>query len=266
MENTKHRILKTIPEWLKIIPSLNNLSQREKDNYKSLMNFAITIPDIDKTKNVVLVKCPGRYRDFAGHTDMKGCGGVLCGSASAEAIYGLYQIRTDRKVILHNSDSNFQTKTFPISSTKTGLSLSKDWNSWDNWTTQQYEKNGNDPEIYGPKAWDKYIKGLLILLSELPAEIRKEYSGDLPGFTGVYTSDLTYGGGKSSSSALVVNAALGLDALFEYDKPSTDEWIDLIGMSEWFTMTRGGVCGSCTNVLFKGKPFNIGWEFSNFFN
>ncbi|MBN1900284.1 hypothetical protein JW926_03045 [Candidatus Sumerlaeota bacterium] len=249
MTHTKNEILKTIPEWLAVLPSLTSISKREKDNFTGLLRFAAGIPDLDISRKVALVRCPGRYRDFAGHTDMKGCGGVLCGTASSEAIYGLYQIRTDGEVVLHNMNPLFSARKFPIASVKTGLPFPSDLNLWDDWTRKYYEKNSGNPDIYGAYAWDKYIKGFLILISDMPAKIREEYKGELPGITAVYSSDLSYGGGKSSSSALVVNAALGLDALYDFEKPSLNEWIDLIGMSEWFSMTRGG-CADHAHIFY----------------
>jgi galactokinase len=253
----KSEMFKTIPEWLKILPSLTGISKREQNNYNNLLKFANGISDIDASKKVVLVRCPGRYRDFAGHTDMKGCGGVLCGTASEEAIYGLYQIRDDEEVVLHNMNPSFKTKRFPISSIRTGLHLSSDLNLWDNWTKKYYEKHSGNPDIYGPFAWDKYIKGFLIFFSEMPATIREMHLGELPGITAVFSSDLSYGGGKSSSSALVVNAALGLDALYNFEKPSTNEWIDLIGMSEWFAMTRGGCADHAHMFYSKENHFTL---------
>lgn len=251
-EESSQQTSKTVPEWLDTLPAIPDLDPHTEREFADLLLQAKQLKEFDIAKEVVLAKCPGRYGDYGNHTDYKACGGPVCGTASEEAIYGVFQARSDGQVVLHNTDPNFKTKRFPTSATWTGLGLSKDWNAWDRWTAQQYRKSDGDPSQYGEYAWDKYIRGLLFVLSELPSATKHKEPDVFPGFTALFSSDLNYRGGMSSSSALVVNTALGLNGLYGFSKPSLDAWIDLIGLSEWYVMTRGG-CSDHARMLYSRK-------------
>lgn len=241
---------KAIPEWLNALPAIADLGPHAKQAFTDLLVQASQLKDFDVQRGVVLVRCPGRYSDYGSHTDYKACGGPVCGTASDEAVYGLFQARPDDQVVLHNTDPTFETKRFPTAATRAGLALGKDWNDWDRWTAEQYQKAGGDPARYGELAWDKYIRGLLFLLSGLSST--NNNADGAPGFTALFSSDLSHRGGMSSSSALVLSAALGLDALFDFAKPDPDAWIDLIGLSEWYVMTRGG-CSDHARIFYSRK-------------
>jgi len=242
--------LHRISDWLVILEQLDSIPPRYKKHFMKLLKIAAGGAEFDEDKNVALIRCPGRYSDYGNHIDYKACGGPVYGTATEEAIYGLFQIRADGNVRLLNTDAAFSPKEFSLSEVESGHSFVNHWNDWDRWTAEQYQQLGSD--CYSSESWDKYIRGLLLLLTELPAVRTGTTDGSLPGFTALYSSDLSFRGGKSSSSALVLNTALGLDALFEFRKPDVDTWIDLIGLSEWYVMTRGG-CADHARMLYSKK-------------
>lgn len=243
-----------------IIDTHSGLKERYRLKFINLLAEAGKISEFNPEEPVVLVRCPGRYREYGSHTDYIACGGPVCSTASEEAIYCLFQARADNQILLFNTDSSFPTKKFETGGFNTGLGLHSDWEAWNKWTTRHYYKH-KQSSLFAPESWDKYIRGLLHLLSELPCEAEKTSEGDLTGFTALFSSDLSYNGGKSSSSALVVSTALALDSLFKFEKPKQDDWIDLIGMSEWYVMTRGGCADHAAMFYSREGSFILAGSF-----
>jgi galactokinase len=246
--------------WTNNIESRPDLGERYRKNFRDLLAEAGKMEEFRPDKPVILVRCPGRYREYGSHTDYIACGGPVCSTASEEAIYCLFQARDDSQVKLYNTDPTFTTRHLDTDNFNTGLGLHNDWETWNKWTTQHYYQH-KDSSLFAPESWDKYIRGLLYLLSELPCEAARTSGGDLPGFTALFSSDLSYNGGKSSSSALVVSTALALDALFKFEKPKLDDWIDLIGMSEWYVMTRGGCADHAAMFYSREGCFTLAGSF-----
>ena len=246
------RTRKTISQWLKILPAIPNLTPSDRHRFSNLLLQARETNCFDPGQPVAVVRCPGRFSDYGSHTDYKACGGPVCGTATEEAIYGLFQARADGQVVLQNTNEIFEEKRFPLADTRTGAALCGDWNAWDRWTAERHQDLEGDSSVYGEFAWEKYIKGLLFLLTEIPCISDEGEAGVFSGFSAMFSSDLSYRGGMSSSSALVINTALGLDALYGFSKTDLDAWIDMIGLSEWYVMTRGG-CADHARIFYSKR-------------
>jgi len=252
----------TIDNWISIFSDFRKsgvadvVSEDKVDKYLQLLKTASNLPDFSPHSDVFLIRTPGRYSDFGNHIDLKGCGGPVVGTATNEEIISVVQSRTDGKVVLNNMDPNFSRKLFTIDKILPPKHIAHDLNQWDRWTSKNFKELLAKGEDLSGSAWDKYIKGLIALIQDYYRDMDGSITKSIKGMTALFNSNLTYSGGKSSSSALVTNAALGLDAIYDLSDIPRDEFIDMVGISEWYVMTRGG-CADHARIVYSKRGYFI---------
>ena len=238
---------RTINGWLSLLGQAP-----EAGKFVRLLEAARRCPDFSPDKELLLVRAPGRCSDFGNHIDLKGCGGPLCGTATDEEIISAIQPRDDGVVVLNNMDAGFPRRTFSIKKILPSRRIVHQVSAWDEWTGRSFRHRARCRKVPEEGNWDEYVKGLVIFLQDYYRRDDLTYLKELRGFTALISSNLSFSGGKSSSSALVVNLALGLDALSDFSDIPTDAFIDIVGLSEWYVMTRGG-CADHARLIYSRR-------------
>lgn len=166
--------------------------------------------------------------------------------ATRYEIIAIIGLRKDDHVIMYNIDPHYKPKEFRISENMPERKI-KSLEEWDKWTAKVYKERISRGETYD---WDDYIKGLLIYLQDYYRSDCGEFIKRIPGLNIVIYGDIPPKRGMSSSSALVVAVAMALRSLVDIDIP-LPEFIDRIGYSEWYRLTRGGSADHAAIILSK---------------
>ena len=198
---------------------------------------------------VVLCRAPGRVNLMGRHIDYMG--GHVNPIAVNFEIIAVIGRRNDDYVYLYNMDPCYSAKIFKIGDE---LPDSKIHNleEWDKWTVEKFREKG------GKYDWDDYVKGLIIYLQNYFMDDNGRFLKRIGGFNALIYGDIPPRRGLSSSSALVVAIALGLKKIYNLDIP-LNEFIDIIGYSEWYRLTRGGTADHAAIILSKrGHVSHIG--------
>ena len=155
------------------------------------------------------------------------------------------QPRNDDKIFIYNCNPKYKSRSFSINEHLPEKKIT----DWDDWTKKQLElriqqKKSSD--------WVNYFQAAALYLQDY---IKKDdHFPKLLGFNAVIDSNIPQAAGLSSSSSLVVGAALTLMAINNIQ--FTDrEFIDFCGTAEWYVGTRGGKGDHA--AMYIGKKGNI---------
>ncbi len=181
---------------------------------------------------VIIVRTPARVNLMGVHIDHRG--GYTNYICIAREILMVCQKREDDRVVLHNIDPRFESTSFNI-----GQELPE--SKRDNWM-----KYIEQVEIT-PGHWSNYIKAAVLRLQE------KCQDKALKGMNIMVNGDIPSSAGLSSSSALVVAAALATVRLNDLDI-SREELVELCAQGEWYVGTRGGA-GDQAAMLFGRRGY-----------
>ncbi|MEM2935691.1 MAG: galactokinase family protein, partial [Candidatus Bathyarchaeia archaeon] len=181
---------------------------------------------------VLIARAPGRVNVMGRHVDYMG--GFVNPMATDTEIIALIQARDDDQVILHNMDPEFKAKGFRIGDELPEEKI-RDLNHWDLWTAKKFKEKTARGEALD---WDEYVKGLIVYLQDYYRKLDGSFTKRLKGINLLLGSNLPPRRGLSSSSALVVSIALGIKGINDIRIP-LGEFIDRVGYSEWYRLTRG---------------------------
>ncbi len=181
---------------------------------------------------VIIVRTPARVNLMGVHIDHRG--GYTNYICIAREILMVCQKRGDDRVVLHNIDPRFEPTSFSI-----GQELPESKRG--NWM-----KYIEQTEIT-PGHWSNYIKAAVLRLQE------RYQDKALKGMNIMVSGDIPSSAGLSSSSALVVAAALATVRLNDLDI-SREELVELCAQGEWYVGTRGGA-GDQAAMLFGKKGY-----------
>jgi len=182
---------------------------------------------------VIIARSPGRINVMGRHVDY--LGGYANPMGTNLETIALGQARSDRRVHLKNMNPKFKEKSFFIDAELPKEKI-RDLDHWDKWTAERFREKQNSGEELG---WDEYVKGLLVYLQDAYRKQDGSFTKSLKGMNILITSDLPIERALSSSSALVTSVALVTIKLNDLKMPLTD-FVERIGYSEWYRLTRGG--------------------------
>ncbi|RLG68972.1 hypothetical protein DRN93_01395 [archaeon] len=239
-----------LSQWLKILESRPSEFKLFGEAFPHRLKEVLeTFWRIWGDRRVYISRSPGRVNVFGRHMDYMG--GWVNSMAIEHDVITVVEPRRDYIVNLFNVDKKYSRKSFNILEElpeKPLLSLEE----WDQWTSRR----GKELLEKGVKTgWEEYVKGLYIYLwCKLGGDI------DLKGANILVSGNIPPARGLSSSSALVVSLSLALWKIYNIEMP-LDEFIETVGYSEWFRLTRGGV-GDHAAMFFarRGKISHIGFH------
>lgn len=191
---------------------------------------------------VVVSRAPGRVNVMGRHVDYMG--GYVNPMATSYEIVAVVGRRGDDWVVLRNVDPRYGPKRFRIWDVMPGRKL-RSLREWDEWTARVHRERLARGEGYD---WDDYVKGLVIYLQDYYRDEGGRPTKRIPGFNAVVGGDVPPKRGMSSSSALVVAVALAVRRFAGIGMPLA-EFIDRIGYSEWYRLTRGGSADHAAIIL-----------------
>jgi len=195
-------------------------------------------------EEVVISRAPGRVNVMGRHVDYMG--GYVNPVATRYEIITVIGVRSDDCVVMYNVNPRYKPRRFKISENLPQRKI-KSLEEWDKWTVEVYNERVSRGQTYG---WDDYVKGLLIYLQDYYRNENGRLIKRIPGLNLVVNGNIPPKRGMSSSSALVVSVAMALKYLIEIDMP-LPEFIDRIGYSEWYRLTRGGSADHAAIILSK---------------
>jgi N-acetylgalactosamine kinase len=185
----------------------------------------------------LLVRSPGRINLLGTHIDHRG------GGINPIAVHDMVLVaapRADDSVVAHSvnlegaSDSGFAIRAelppAPIA----------DWEAWCREAART--RAGADPKRH----WLNYVRAPVLYLADRSRRARPP--ADVRGMNLCIASTIPMAAGLSSSSALVVGAALAFDAV-NARRLAREELVDMCGEAEWYVGTRGGK-GDHAAILF----------------
>lgn len=196
---------------------------------------------------VFLVRTSGRVNLLGMHVDHRG--GPVNPIAIREAAF-VVRPRGDDAVRLFNAEPGpFPDRSFSISRELPEGAVS----DWEGWTARSFEERRRRGEAGD---WANYAKAPVLLL-----ENRERAAGSgrrLRGFDLVAASDVPRAAGLSSSSSVVVGAALAASAANGLGI-GPEEMAPICGEAEWYVGTRGG-SGDHAAILLgrRGQVCHIG--------
>lgn len=190
--------------------------------------------------DVVVSRAPGRINLMGRHVDYMG--GYVNPLATNYDIISLLERRDDDTVELYNMDPLYEPGRFKISEELPKEKIAS-LSEWDRWTVQRAKEVERRGEGF---RWIDYVKGLFVYLQINLSDIGVE----LDGFNILVDGEIPPRMGMSSSSALVVSVALALREVYDIGIP-LGEFIDIIGYSEWYRLTRGGTADHAAIILSK---------------
>ncbi|MCD6562551.1 MAG: hypothetical protein J7K23_01390 [Thermoproteales archaeon] len=211
------------------------MNQRER--YIRLLERAKEI--FGEEANIILSRAPGRVNLMGRHVDYMG--GFVNPVATSFDVLAVLERRNDDVVRLFNIDPSYESGLFKISEELPDTEI-KTLSDWDRWTTKVGEERRNMGLKY---TWVDYVKGLFIYLQCMfKAKIT------LDGFNILIDGNIPPKKGMSSSSALVIAVALALKSIYRFNV-SIGDFIDIVGYSEWYRLTRGGTADHAAIILSK---------------
>lgn len=219
-----------------------DMVEEKRSLYLSLLEKFIDIFGYEG--NIVISRAPGRVNLMGRHVDY--IGGPVNPIATHYEIISLVRKRNDDRVVLYNTDPKYKPFSFRISEELPERKI-KDLKQWDDWTSKEHEMRLKRGEKY---EWGDYIKGLIIYLQDYYRSPSGEILKRVGGIDALVHGDIPPKRGLSSSSALVVSIAIALRELFDLDIP-LGEFIDRVGYSEWYRLTRGGTADHAAIILSK---------------
>jgi galactokinase len=161
------------------------------------------------------VRAPGRVDLIGSHTDYNGL--PVCACAVSRGVDVFLRPRDDNTIHLANADSRFDTDSFALT------------------TDVPHSPQGS---------WINYVKaGAQGIVQHFD-----KHGSPWRGFDALVGGDLPHGAGLSSSSALVVAAALSTLAANDLELPH-DELADLLAAAERYVGTQGGGMDQATILL-----------------
>lgn len=178
---------------------------------------------------VFLERAAGRINLMGMHIDHRG--GAVNPISIGDVIF-IVRPRTDDKVTIHNTSSQFPPREFAI---REELPREK-IDDWDLWTQQEFAKR----KAAGMSAdWSNYVRAPILYLQAILTRPNGEFDPALRGFDLLVHGALPIAAGLSSSSSIVVGCA---DAILNVNgiHLTQSEFIDLCATGEWYVGTRGG--------------------------
>ena len=206
----------------------------------------------DSEGEVIFARAPGRVNLMGRHMDFMG--GYVNPIATEAEIFVFAQARDDDWVYLRNMNPCYEPNCFQITQELPEEKI-RNLQHWDRWTVKRFNE---DLKKGVKRDWDAYVKGLLIHLQNYYRLEDGEFIKKIRGMDILVGGDLPARRGLSSSSALVTAIALVVREINDIKIP-LGEFIDLIGFSEWFVMTRGACADHAAITLCKrGYVSHIG--------
>ncbi len=219
--------------------------ENQRLRYVALLNKAAILFGYDA--DIIVSRAPGRVNLMGRHIDYMG--GYVNPIATTFDVLTVLEKRDDDIVMLYNMDPMYKSSSFCISEELPDTEIN-DLADWDQWTAKNGEKRKREGKEY---TWVDYIKGLFIYLQVIFKEKVK-----LDGFNILVDGAIPPKRGMSSSSALVISVALALKTIYRFDI-SMGDFIDIVGYSEWYRLTRGGTADHAAIILSrKGYVSHIG--------
>jgi len=201
---------------------------------------------------VIFTRAPGRVNLMGRHMDFMG--GYVNPIATETEIFTFTQARDDDWVYLRNMDPCYEPNCFRIMQELPEEKI-RDLHHWDRWTVKRFNE---DLKRGVKRGWDAYVKGLLIYLQNYYRLNDGRFIKRIRGMNILVGGNLPARRGLSSSSALVTAIALAVREINDIKIP-LGEFIDLVGFSEWFVMTRGACADHAAIMLCKrGYVSHIG--------
>ena len=201
---------------------------------------------------VVISRAPGRVNLLGRHTDYMG--GFVNPMATDTEIFALVEARDDDWVLLRNMDPKYRPKKFRIGDEMPPRKI-VDLDDWDRWTAERFRERMRRGENLD---WDDYIKGLTVYFQEYYRRADGTFAKRIKGMNVLVGGDLPPRRGMSSSSALVIAVAVAMKEINGIEMP-VGEFIDRVGYSEWYVLTRGGSADHAAITLSKrGMISHIG--------
>jgi N-acetylgalactosamine kinase len=206
--------------------------------------------DIYGEEPLRLVRVPARINIIGEHIDYVDyfkTAVLPFGSAEHDMVMA-FRPRTDGLVRASTLAAGFEPKEFCIG----GFRPSLESDSEDRWVDYLSDVGPPVP------SWDNYVKSSVFYLQNLNPHI------NLSGMELLVDSEIPVAGGASSSSALVVTAAMGTRLVNGFDL-DLDELAESCSRAEWFIGTRGGkmdhaaMCFSRSSnaLLLTFDPFSV---------
>ena len=201
---------------------------------------------------VVISRAPGRVNLLGRHTDYMG--GYVNPMATDTEIFAVVEARDDDWVFLRNMDPKYRPKKFRIGEEMPPRKI-VDLDDWDRWTAEKFRERMRRGEHLD---WDDYVKGLTIYFQEYYRETDGTFTKRIKGMNLLIGGDLPPRRGMSSSSALVIAVAVAMKEINGIEMP-VGEFIERVGYSEWYVLTRGGSADHAAITLSKrGMISHIG--------
>ncbi|MFC1562600.1 galactokinase [candidate division KSB1 bacterium] len=212
----------------------------EKELFLKALEYSEEI--YGRNEKVAILRIPGRVNLLGMHIDHR------MGSVNPIAIHNLIMViqpRNDDKIFIYNCNPSFKPSSFSINEQLPDKKII----DWDDWTKKQLElriqqKKSGD--------WVNYFQAAALYLQNYVKSANHFFR--LSGFNAVINSSIPYAVGLSSSSSLVVGAALTLMAINNIQF-TDQEFIDFCGTAEWYIGTRGGKGDHA--AMYIGKKGNI---------
>ncbi len=192
----------------------------------------------DTERRVLVVRSTGRVNLLGMHIDHRG------GSVNPIAIRELFWVaepREDDGVVLRNIERD----SFPDEEFSIGTCLPKRLiHDWDTWCHDEFAKRRDDPRV----TWSNYARAAVLYLQHVHRLSQNALSPTFHGMNVMVGGNIPRAAGLSSSSAIVVAAALA--CLRIQGMPiNRAQLVDWCGQAEWYVGTRGGA-GDHAAILF----------------
>ena len=230
------------------------IEERRKAYLRALRHFG-EIYGADA--EVVVSRAPGRVNLMGRHVDYMG--GSVNPMATDMEIFALVQERQDDWVTLHNMDPEFGVKKFRIGDELPEEKI-ENLDHWDRWTSERFREKVAAGEQLD---WDEYFKGLTVYLQDYYRRPDGSFAKRLKGMNLLIGGNLPRRRGLSSSSAMVVSVAIAMKQINNIKIP-LGEFIEQVGYSEWYRLTRGASADHAAIMLSRrGQISHIGCHPTN---
>ena len=201
---------------------------------------------------VIISRAPGRVNLLGRHTDYMG--GFVNPMATDTEIFAIAEARNDDWIFLCNVNSRYAPGRFKIGDELPQRKI-RDLDDWDKWTAERFTERMRRGESL---SWHDYIKGLAIYFQEYFRNPDGSLKKKIKGMNLLVGGDLPPRRGMSSSSALVIAVAVAMKEINQIEMP-IGEFIERVGYSEWYVLTRGGSADHAAITLSKrGMISHIG--------
>ncbi|RJS84854.1 hypothetical protein CW702_01910 [Candidatus Bathyarchaeota archaeon] len=258
-------MLLPVKEWIKLFekpspglmeaftkiygPDKAEIEKRRQLYLKALKMFG---ESYSYSSNVIISRAPGRVNLLGRHTDYMG--GYVNPMATDTEIFAIVEARDDDWVHLRNIDPKYVPGKFRIRDELPERKI-KDLDDWDRWTAERFRDRMRRGEVL---TWHDYVKGLTIYFQEYFRKPDGSLDKRIKGMNILLGGDLPPRRGMSSSSALVIAVAVAMKELNDIEMPVGD-FIERVGYSEWYVLTRGGSADHAAITLSKrGMISHIG--------